>query len=114
MNALAGALGSPLCVASDDGKKVYERIRKAIRQRRSLALSFVNITRLTPAFLNAAIGQLYGEFSEEEIRTKLSVKDMAPDDLVLLKRVVETAKEYFKNPELHMKATEELLGGVNG
>ena len=79
-----------------------------------MALSFMNVTSLTSAFLNAAIGQLYGEFSEEEIRAKLTVKDMEQDDLVLLKRVVETAKAYFKNPEIHMKATEELLGGVNG
>ncbi len=107
-------VGSSLCVASDDGEKVHERIRKAIKQGRSVALSFMNITSLTSAFLNAAIGQLYGEFSEEEIRTKLTVKDMEPDDRVLLKRVVETAKAYFKNPELHKKATEELLGGVNG
>jgi hypothetical protein len=91
-------VGSPLCVASDDAEKVYERIRKAIRQQRSVALSFINITSLTPAFLNVAIGQLYGEFTEEQIRAKLSVKDMEPDDLFLLKRVVETAKAYFKNP----------------
>ena len=91
-------VGSPLCVASDDAEKVYERIRKAIRQQRSVALSFINITSLTPAFLNVAIGQLYGEFTEEQIRAKLSVKDMEPDDLFLLKRVAETAKAYFKNP----------------
>jgi hypothetical protein len=107
-------VGSPLCVASDDGQKVYERIGQAMRQGRSVELSFVNITSLTPAFLNTAIGQLYGEFTEEEIRTKLAVKVMEPDDLFLLKRVVDTAKAYFKNPALHKKATEELLGGVNG
>ena len=107
-------VGSSFCVASDDGEKVHERIRKAIRQGRSVALSFLNVTSMAPTFLNVAIGQLYGEFSEEEIRAKLTVKDMEPDDLVLLKRVVETAKAYFKNPELHRKATEELLGGVNG
>ena len=43
-----------------------------------------------------------------------NVKEMEQDDLALLKRVVETAKAYFKNPELHKKATEELLGGDNG
>ena len=107
-------VGSPLCVASDDGEKVYERIRKAISQGRSVALSFMNITSLTSAFLNAAIGQLYGEFTQEQIRAKLTVKEMEQDDLALLKRVVETAKAYFKNPELHKKATEELLGGDNG
>jgi hypothetical protein len=107
-------VGSPLCVASDDGEKVYERIRKAIKQERCVALSFMHVTSLTSAFLNAAIGQLYGEFSEKEIRAKLTVKDMEHDDLFLLKRVVETAKAYFKDPELHRKATEELLGANNG
>ena len=91
-------VGSSLCVASDDGEKVYQRIRKAIRQGRSVVLSFVNITGMAPTFLNAAIGQLYGEFSEEEIRAKPTVKDIEQDDLVLLKRVVDTAKAYFKNP----------------
>ncbi|MFH0822387.1 MAG: STAS-like domain-containing protein [Pseudomonadota bacterium] len=107
-------VGSPLCVASDDGERVYERVEKAIRQGRSVSLSFMNITSLTSAFLNAAIGQLYGVFSVDEIRASLSVRDMDPDDLALLKRVVETAKAYFSNPELHEKATEELLGDDNG
>ncbi len=107
-------VGSQLCVAFDDGEKVYERIRKAIRQGRSVALSFLNVTSMAPTFLNVAICQFYGEFSEEEIRAKLTVKDMEQDDLVLLKRVVETAKAYFKNPELHQKATAELLEGDSG
>ncbi len=108
-------VGSPsLCIASDDGEKVYERIRKAISQKRSVTLSFMNITSTTPTFLNVAIGQLYGVFSEEEIRAKLTVKDVEPEDLVLLKRVAETAKAYFKNPELHRKAPAELLVANNG
>ncbi len=102
-------VGSPLCVASDDAEKVYERIEKAIKQGRSVALSFVNISSLTSAFLNAAIGQLYGEFSEEKIRAKLAVKDMEPDDLALLKRVVETAKIYFQDPSWFAEARRTAL-----
>jgi len=102
-------VGSPLCVASDDGEKVYERIEKAMRQGRSVALSFLNVTSLTSAFLNAAIGQLYGEFSEAEIRAKLTVKDMEPDDLALLRRVVETAKAYFQDPSRFAEARRAAL-----
>jgi hypothetical protein len=54
---------------------------------------------LTAAFLNAAIGQLYGKFKEDQIRAQLKVKDMQPDDFALLKRVVDTAKQYFRNPK---------------
>ena len=92
-------VGSSLCVASDDGQKVYDRITAALKEGQSVTVSFLNVTSLTSAFLNAAIGQLYGSFSENEIRSKLRVTDLEPDDRALLKRVVDTAKEYFKDPE---------------
>lgn len=103
-------VGSPLCVASDDGQKVYDRIAAALKQNRDVTVSFLNVTSLTSAFLNAAIGQLYGSFSEDEVRSHVSVDDMRPDDLELLKRVVDTAKEYFKDPEEADLAFQEALG----
>ena len=103
-------VGSPLCVASDDGQRVYERIANAFKEERNVTLSFLNVSSLTSAFLNAAIGQLYGSFTEDQIRAQLKVKDMQPDDLALLKRVVDTAKEYFKDPRRFDRAFEEALG----
>lgn len=103
-------VGSPLCVASGDGQKVYDRLAAALKEGRSVALSFHNVTTLTSAFLNAAIGQLYGTFSEEQIRALLKVQDMQPDDLALLKRVVETAKQYFKDPHKFEQAMQDTLG----
>ena len=90
-------VGGPLCVASNDGQKVYDRLAAVLKADRSITLSFHKITMLTAAFLNAAIGQLYGTFSEEQIRSLLKVKDMEPVDLALLKRVVDNAKLYFKS-----------------
>ncbi|PTR02156.1 uncharacterized protein DUF4325 [Nitrosomonas nitrosa] len=103
-------VGSPLCVASSDGQKIYDRLSAAFKDGRSAILSFHNVSTLTSAFLNAAIGQLYGEFNEEQIRALLKVKDMEPDDLALLKRVVETAKQYFKNPQRFDQAIQDTLG----
>ncbi|MBW2595185.1 MAG: STAS-like domain-containing protein [Deltaproteobacteria bacterium] len=106
-------VGSPLCVASSDGQKVYDRIMTALSKKRNVALSFGNITALTSAFLNAAIGQLYGTFSEEEIRSLLNVRDMQQDDIALLKRVVETAKQYFKDPQKFDRAVRETMEDDN-
>ena len=103
-------VGSVLCVASDDGQKVHDRIAAALREGRNVVVSFRNVNSLTSAFLNAAIGQLYDSFSEDEIRAKVRVDDMEQDDLVLLKRVVETAKAYFKDPERFSDAAREVLG----
>ena len=102
-----GIVGSPLCVASGDGQRVYERLNTALEAGREIVLSFHNVTTLTSAFLNAAIGQLYGTFSEEQVRDQLKLEDMAQDDLALLKRVVDNAKLYFKDPKRFDKVVEE-------
>ena len=100
-------VGSPLCVASGDGQKVYNRLFTALEEERRVVLSFHNVTTLTSAFLNAAIGQLYGKFDGEQIRSLLKVEDAEQDDLALLKRVVDNAKLYFKDPKRFDKVVEE-------
>ena len=108
--AIFEVVGSSLCVASGDGQKVYDRLAGALQEGCRVALSFRNVTTLTSAFLNTAIGQLYGKFKEERIRSLLRVEDIQPDDLVLLKRVVDTAKQYFKDPQRFEQAVRDELG----
>ncbi len=102
-------VGSGICVSSDDGQKVHDRIAAALRENIRIIISFQNVESLTSAFLNAAIGQLYGEFSEVLIRAGVSVVEMEQEDLALLKRVVEMAKEYFRDPERFKKACDDAL-----
>ncbi len=102
-------VGGGVCVASSDGQKVHDQIAAALGAGRAVDLSFANVKSLTSAFLNAAIGQLYGDFSEQKIRANLSVSAMAPEDMALLKRVVETAKQYFKDPNRVKKIVGEAL-----
>ena len=94
---IAEIVGGPLCVSADDGQRVYDKIVPLIREGRAVALSFQGVETLISAFLNAAVGQFYGEFPEARIRELLSVRDISQDDLGILKRVVENAKRYFAN-----------------
>ncbi len=103
-------VGSPFCVAVDDGQKVHKHLDAALRDGRDVVLSFHNVTALTTAFLTAAVGELYGTFSEEKIRSLLRVEDAAPDDLRLLKSAVNNAKLYFKDPERFNQAVREVMG----
>lgn len=90
-------VGGGLCVSSDDGQLVHDQIAKLLREKHKVIISFENVDTLISAFLNAAIGQLYGEFPEEDIRGYLSVENMDPEDMELLKRVIDNAKIYFEN-----------------
>ena len=107
---LTEIVGASLCVASADGQKVFEQVATALKDGQAVKLSFLNVENLTSAFLNAAVGQLYGNFPEDLIRHSLSVSEIDPDDLALLRRVVETAKLYFKSPAQVEKARNEILG----
>jgi hypothetical protein len=90
-------LGGPLAVSASEGQALHDRIAPLLRMRRRVALCFIGMEVTTPAFLNAAVGQLYGEFEHGQIRAMLSVRDANSDDLALLQRVVENAKHYFAN-----------------
>ena len=103
-------VGSPVCVSADDGQAVHDKIAPLLREGRKVVLSFERVETTITAFLNAAVGQLYGEFSEERIRELLSVRDMRPEDLVMLKRVVDNAKVYFKHPKQFDQAWKEEVG----
>lgn len=107
-------VGSPFCVASDDGQRIHDRLDAALKANQEIVLSFHNITALTAAFLNAAVGQLYGTFSENHIRDLLKVEDAEQDDLALLKRVVDNAKLYFKDPKRYDQVVREVMGDEDG
>ena len=92
-------VGGPYAVASSDGELVHARINTTLKNDRNVSLSFRNIKVLTPAFLNTAIGQLYGQFNEQYIDSRLEIVDLGEDDKGLLKLVVETAKQYFQDPD---------------
>lgn len=103
-------VGNSMCVDADDGEKVFEQISKAIKTESKIVLSFLNVEMLTSAFLNTAIGQLYRDFPEEEIKRLLTTKDLADVDKALLKRVVKTAKLYYKDPAWMEKTLSEVTG----
>ena len=106
-------VGSSMCVASSDGQKVYDRLSMALKEGHEVTLSFRNIKMLTSAFLNAAIGQLYGALPEDKIKALLHVQDIEKDDSALLKRVVATAKQYFKDPKKFEQAVRDALEDEN-
>ncbi len=102
-------VGNHFCVGSDDGEKVYNQIVKAIENDKKVELSFQNIDMLTSAFLNTAIGKLYGTYEQTIIKKYLSVTDISDDDKILLKRVVETAKSYYEDPEKFERSVKAIM-----
>lgn len=103
----AELIGSPLCISSEDGQKVFETVRSLLKSGKEVTISFDHVSMLVSLFLNVAIGQLYGSFSEEDIRSMVQVEGLSEDDMELLKRVVDNAKKYYANPKGYDTAWQE-------
>jgi len=103
-------VGNSFCVEAKDGEIVFNAIKKAMQQNQAVEISFKNVEMLTSAFLNTAIGPLYRDFSEEEIRELVKVVDISDADKALLRRVIETAKLYYKDPEWLEESVKQIMG----
>lgn len=91
-------VGSPVWVSTEDGQKVFQEISAVLSASDRVDLSFANRENLITAFLNAAIGQLYGGAYEESfLKEHLTFSDTADDDRAMLERVIQNAKRYFAN-----------------
>lgn len=96
---VADIIGSQLCISAEDGQKVFEKIVVLLRQGKQVNISFEQVTMIISLFLNAAIGQLYNEFNEDELKSRLTVSGLADDDLAMLKRVLDNARRYYADPK---------------
>jgi hypothetical protein len=103
-------IGGPLCVSTDDGQIVHDKISAMMKEGKRVVVSFDKVETIISAFLNVAIGQLYGTFDEGQIHNLLSVRYITEPDLSLLKRVVENAKVYFANRDKFDEAWQQELG----
>jgi len=102
-------VNDPFCVSAEDGEKVFEQIKKIFLADKKIDISFLNVKMVTSAFLNTAIGKLYGQFEEQEIKERFSLSDISNSDKLLLKRVITTAKAYYKNPNQFEESIDKIM-----
>jgi|SRR5690625_60386 len=90
---------SDIAVATEAGDKVFNEIVYHLNNNNKISIDFKDISILTTAFLNAAIGQLYSnnKFSSEFLNDYLTLKNVEDEDKPLFAMVIKRAKEYFKD-----------------
>lgn len=87
------------CVTSEDGQKVYDQIISRLRTNEKMCLDFDGVSVFASPFFNFAVGQLLKDFSPDKLNELLSVANLTPDGTSVWKRVVQNAKEYYRNPK---------------
>jgi len=86
---------SNIAVTQQSGQIVFDKIDKILSLGIKVKIDFTNIEHITPAFLNAAIGQLYSKYASNELQEKIELQNVLPEDMELIQKVINNAKVYF-------------------
>jgi transcriptional regulator len=106
-------INSELAVSTENGDKVFEMIDALLQRKESVELDFIGVSIMITAFLNAAIGRLYSkkEYTGDFLNQNLKLINVAEEDRVLFKDVIERAKEYFANKVDFEKNSNDAIYG---
>ena len=84
-----------ICADPDTGGCLCDQTRQALEAGESVVLDCGGVTTLTSAFLNAAVGCLYGSFAVEELDRRLSWSGLDQTDESLIRLVRANAVRFF-------------------
>lgn len=106
-------INSELAVSTENGEKVFEIVDSYLMNKEKVELDFAGITIMITAFLNAAIGKLYGkkEYTPEFLNEFLKLENVDKEDRSLFKDVIQRAKEYFADKEDFEKNSNNAIYG---
>ena len=102
-------IGSSYCVSSRDGERIYKQVAPLVESNTPVIISFEGVKLIIAAFLNVAVGQLYGKFDKDYIAKLISYQGLSDQDVDLVRRVMKNAEIYFSRRSAYDRAWKEEL-----
>lgn len=91
------------------GDKIYKLIVDGFNQKEKVYIDFSDMTTILSTFLNNAIGTLYKDYTSEFLNENLKIENLCKDDLFILKRVIDRAKDFYAKPQVIQSVLDENL-----
>ncbi|MBW4595474.1 MAG: STAS-like domain-containing protein [Brasilonema angustatum HA4187-MV1] len=101
-------LDSPYAMCAEQGTLVYDKILPVLQQGEKVELDFDGMKFCTAPFWTVAIGQLFSEFSEAEVREKIQFLHLNDLGTKALNRSIESASRFYTNPN-YRRAIESII-----
>jgi len=99
-----------VCVDPDDGEALCSMAASGLRDGEKVHLDFTGVSILATLFLNSAIGCLYGQFSVDDLRQRLSWDGLDETDDELVRLVQANACRFFAASLSQQKRLVEAAG----
>ncbi len=100
-------LVGPICFVPDDGVKLGRVAEQALARGDNVCLDFSKVTMLAAAFLDPAIGLLYGTFDKDDLARRLTWKGLDSIDEAVLRLVQRNAILFFSATKAQQEALLE-------
>ena len=98
-------------IAPDEVKPINVDIRSYIEHKETVDIDCSGVEMMTTAFRNIVIGDLYKDYTSEELREFLTLSNLTEGDARRIKRVTDTAKLFYKNRAIFTNSVNDLLDG---
>lgn len=97
MNLRIHQLVGSNCITIEDGLAVYQKILPELQAKHTIELDFADVKLFASPFFNAAIGQLYKDFSSDDLNNLLKMRGLTANGSIVLRKVTENAKIYYSS-----------------
>lgn len=87
------------CIDMEDGEVVYKVVKQELDKGNAVELSFEGIEMVITAFLNSAIGRLFGEFEKDTVHRQVRAVNLHKDFVPMWDRVMRSAPIYYAHKD---------------
>lgn len=98
-------------ITPEEGQPIYQMIVDNLKQQNPVCLDFAGIDMLTTAFLNVVIGNLYKDYSSEDLKGLLTFENLDAATARRIKKVTENAKSFYRDQASFTNNIESVLNG---
>lgn len=89
-------INNKYAVSTEDAENILLLIKKSLNNNQEIEISFEGIEIVISAFLNRILGDLYAEYSKEQINNLISFSNTNNNIDDLIELIKETAEEFYK------------------
>jgi hypothetical protein len=111
---VADLINSPRAVDAAAGERVFKEISPLLQHGDKVLLSFDGISLVITAFLNAAIGKLYGILPPAKVTELLEICDLDDAFQATLESSLEISKAFYEDPERLKRSIKEVMDEESG
>ena len=100
-------------ITPDEAEPIYQKEMEVFKNGNTVILDFSDIELITTAFLNVLVGNLYKDFTSEQLRNMIQFSNITEIIARRIKKVTDNAKAFYSDQESYGESVNTTINGSN-